>query len=60
MQSVFKALKSKTVWTIIIMFLLGGTEALSGVIPDEVQTQVLFVLGVLATLFKLNPGQKYD
>jgi hypothetical protein len=54
-----KLFKSRTVWTIILMFLIGGTEALGGLIPGDFQTFVLGLLGAMATYFKLNPSQDY-
>lgn len=54
-----KALKSRTVWTIALIFVVGGTEALVGVVPDTLTTPILFVLSVMATYFKVNPSQKY-
>lgn len=59
METVIKALRSRTVWTIIIMFIIGGTEAVTGLIPESVTAPVLFVLGLLATYFKLSPSQRY-
>ena len=54
-----KALKSRTVWTVAIMFLIGGTEAIAGLVPDSYTSPILFVLGLLATYFKLRPSQDY-
>lgn len=59
METIVKALRSRTFWTIVMMFLIGGTEAISGLVPDELTTPILFVLGALATYFKLRPSQKY-
>jgi hypothetical protein len=54
-----KALKSRTNWTIAIMFLIGGVEAISTMIPEDVYTPLLFVLGMVAAYFKMNPSQDY-
>jgi hypothetical protein len=54
-----KALKSRTVWTITIMFIIGGVEAVAMFIPDAVETPLLAALGLAAAYFKLNPSQKY-
>lgn len=59
MNKIIKAFKSRTVWTIIIMFLVGGTEAITPLVSSEVTTPILFALGALATYFKLNPSQDY-
>ena len=54
-----KALKSRTNWTVALMFLIGGTEALVGIIPEAYTTPLLFVLGLAAAYFKMNPSQDY-
>jgi len=54
-----KYLKSRTLWTVVLMFIVGGTEALVDVIPAEVHTITMLILGMLATYFKLNPSQDY-
>jgi len=54
-----KALKSRTNWTIAIMFLIGGTEAIAQVIPDSIETVILGALGFAAMYFKMNPSQEY-
>ena len=59
MQNIKKALKSRTVWTIVLMFVIGGIEAISSFIPEAVVTPLLGFLGFLAVYFKLNPSQRY-
>ena len=54
-----KALKSRTNWAIATMFLLGGVEAVSTLIPEAVYTPLMFVLGLAAAYFKMNPSQDY-
>jgi len=36
MNTFITALKSRTVWTIVVMFLIGGVEAINGMIPESV------------------------
>ena len=60
MDQFLQALKSRTVWTVALMFLIGGTEAIADVLPDTVETFILFVLGTLAAFFKVNPSQDYS
>jgi len=55
-----KLFKSRTVWAIIAMFIIGGTEAVSGIIPPAFIPYVTGALGLLATYFKLNPSQDYN
>lgn len=59
MQTFIKVIKSRTVWVIVVMFLIGGVEAISEFIPESVHTPVMLFLGALATYFKLNPSQRY-
>ena len=60
MNKLTQALTSRTVWVIVVMFLIGGVEAIAGVIPDNVETMILFFLGALAGYFKVNPSQDYS
>lgn len=55
-----KILKSRTVWAIVAMFVIGGTEAVSGFISPIMLPYVQGALGLLATYFKLNPSQEYN
>lgn len=59
MERLTKALRSRTTWTIIVMFIIGGVEAVTQFIPDTIETPLLGVLGLLAVYFKLNPSQDY-
>ncbi len=54
-----KLFTSRTFWTILVMFLIGGIEAVAQFIPDSLETLVLGFLGMLAVYFKLNPSQEY-
>ena len=54
-----KILTSRTNWTIAVMFLIGGFEAISTFIPDPIFTPLMGALGVAAMYFKLNPSQEY-
>ena len=54
-----KILTSRTNWTIAVMFLVGGIEAVASFIPNDLETLVLGSLGLLAMYFKLNPSQDY-
>ena len=42
------------------MFLVGGVEAISGLIPSALVTPVLAVLGGLAAYFRANPAVDFD
>ena len=54
-----KALKSRTVWVIVLTFIVGGTEAIATFLPPAVVTTLLGVLSAAAVVFKLNPSQEY-
>lgn len=53
-----KLFSSRTNWTILIMFLIGGVSSIHGMVGDWV-TLVEGILGVLAMYFKMNPSQSY-
>ncbi len=54
-----KYLKSRRVWTIAVMFLIGGFEAIAMYVPDAIETPLLGVLGMAAAYFSFNPSQEY-
>jgi len=51
--------KSRTFYTFVAMFVVGGGNALVPVLPAEYQAIVLAVLGLLGTFFHINPSQTY-
>lgn len=53
------ALGSRTVWTVVVMFLIGGVQAITSVIPAGIETPLMGVLGIIAIYFKVNPSQNY-
>lgn len=53
-------LKSRTFWTIVAMFIIGGVNAIVPVLPADVQTIAMAVLGIAATYFHINPSQNYN
>jgi hypothetical protein len=50
-----KYLKSRTVWTLVIAFVLAGFQSLEGSIPEEVFSFVMMILTAIATYFRVNP-----
>ncbi len=54
-----KLLKSRRVWALSAMFLLGGFEAIAQFIPMVIQTPLLGVLGIAVAYFSFNPSQEY-
>jgi hypothetical protein len=56
----FSFLKSRTLWTIVAMFVIGGLNSIIPVLPASVQTVAMAVLGIMATYFHVNPSQNYN
>lgn len=54
-----KILYSRTNWTILVMFLIGGITAISESIPVQALPALQGLLGILAIYFKVNPSQTY-
>ena len=59
MDKIYKALTSRTAWTIVIMFIIGGVHAVTSFIPANLVTPIEGVLSFLAIYFKVNPSQEY-
>jgi hypothetical protein len=59
MKTIIKTLKSRTVWTIVLMVATNVVSMLVGVVPPEVLTLINTILGALAVYFKISPSQKY-
>jgi len=59
MNKINKAIKSRTVWTIVALFLINGFNAISAELSPEVLAVVNPILGLLAIYFKVSPSQKY-
>lgn len=55
----YSIFKSRTFWTVVAMFFIGGLNAIVQVIPPDFQTVAMAVLGILATYFHVNPTQAY-
>jgi len=43
---------------VVILFLIGGFEAITNFIPGSILTIVMAVLSALAIYFRVNPKQK--
>ena len=54
-----KILKSRTVWTVLVMFFVNGLAGISDLIPANLLPLVNAVLSILAIYFKVTPSQKY-
>ncbi len=56
----FSILKSRTFWTVVAMFVVGGGNAIVPVLPVGIQALALLILGGMATYFHINPSQTYN
>lgn len=54
MKLFLQALKSRTILTIIAMFIIGGFQAIEGTIPENVYLLINGVLSLLAIYFRVN------
>ena len=54
------ALTSKTVWAIIVLFIINGVGAIHNSIPANWLTVIDPIIGLLAIYFKVNPSQNYN
>lgn len=59
MEFILKTIKSRTFWTIVVMFVIGGVQAVEPIMPNGLYLLISSVLASLATYFKLNPSQRY-
>lgn len=55
MDAINKAIQSRTVWTIVIMFVIGGIQALEPVMSPEAYVVLSAGLSTLAAYFRVNP-----
>lgn len=60
MDKLALALKSRTVWTIVAMFMIGGVQNVEPFMPSTLAVMVQTMLGALAVYFKLKPSQDYN
>lgn len=59
MNKLVQILKSRTFWTLVVLFVINGVDGIRESIPSNIGTLVDLVLGVLATYFHVNPSQQY-
>jgi len=53
-----KYLKSRTVWTAVVLVLINGIPAIRELIPVDIQPAVDSILALLAIYFRINPRVK--
>jgi len=55
MNKIKKALTSRTVWTVVVTFILNGVPAISDSVPATWLPAINGVLAILAIYFRVNP-----
>ncbi len=55
MNKIIVALKSRTVWTIVAMFIIGGVNSVHDIIPSGLVVYIDALLGAMAIYFRVNP-----
>jgi hypothetical protein len=55
----YSIFKSRTVWVFIFMFVVGGVNATTNVLPSTVVEPLMGFLGLLGAYFHVNPSQTY-
>jgi len=60
MMKIFQALKSRTVWTIIVLVLVNGAPSARDLIPPGYFPYLDTLLGLLAIYFRTNPRQRFQ
>ena len=53
----YSLIRSKTFWTIVVMFVVGGGNAIVPVLPEPAQAFVVMGLAALASYFHLQTGK---
>lgn len=53
----YSLLRSKTFWTMVLMFVVGGGNAIVPIIPTADQALAMLVLTGVASYFHLKTGQ---
>ena len=59
MTKIIQMLKSRTFWTIVLLVVFNGVSSVKNLVPVAYQPTVDIILGLVATIFHINPSQKY-
>ena len=51
--------KSRTVWTIVVMFLINGVQGIHSMVPAEWLPFIDGILSMLAIYFRVAPAQTF-
>ena len=60
MDTLKKILKSRTVWTVVVMFLINGLTGIRDLIPAVALPYVDLVLGAAAIYFRTHPNVQFN
>lgn len=53
----YSLLKSRTFWTVVVMFVVNGYASISGQVPGNIDMIINLVLTTLASYFHLQTGK---
>ncbi len=59
MNKIALVLKSRTFWTLVVIFIINGFNGIHNSLPTSIIMPLDAVLGLLATYFHINPSQDY-
>lgn len=60
MNKLLQAVKSKTAWTAVALYLLNNAPTIKTLIPDKYKPAVDAVLTILVVVFHIFPSQNYQ
>lgn len=59
MEKIVKAIKSRTVQSIIVLFVINGFAGVQDIIPAEYLPIINAILSMLAVYFRVSPKQQF-
>ena len=59
MERLKQAVTSRTVWTLVVLFVINGVAGVHDLIPATLLPFVDGILGLLTVYFKVTPSQAY-
>ena len=60
MQNILNVFKSRTVWTIIVLFVINGVSGVHDLIPSVALPFVDAVIGLAGIYFRVNPNATFN
>jgi hypothetical protein len=55
LEKINTALHSRTVWTIVVLFIINGIKGVQNLLPPEWLPAINLILSFLAIYFRVNP-----